>query len=275
MCRMLIYPAQSPARRAHSSAYSWGWLNEKSREDALARWCAGVIVYPPQQEDDAYLESRVNAEALDQEQPTHTWLPNYRYAYRARLSNEALNQLQQRCALITATCSAAGWGMPSGEAYGGYILPSLPVMPGSGETMLLHALKPLLEVWYGRIVFLPQEPESATIDKETNKGGGVVPLPGYEFCLVDGATEQVKPSTNTGNHTIDPLPRELVWDAGYVIEMFGASTSNLCSCFLTETSNTHDQLGIEIDFLNALALALGHANGNVVVLDIDADYAEG
>lgn len=214
-------------RRADPSDVEAGYsfLNDSQREDALRAWARGIVRHAP---GAALVQTTVWVP------PRHTVVPNCQVTSEAQASILARGQALTRGSNTSRTTTSA-------------------------ERVFMDSIKPLLGVWYGRLMLLR-----------------VGDLPWLIAQINPGAwIEWVRRgASNQRGLLMYPPPAQVLWRGADVVEMFGAEIGDLCCCSLVESANDPEVEALEADFLDALALTLTSSTEGTVLIDIDADYAE-
>lgn len=207
---------------------AWVFLTDPQRENALCGWTGGVV--------------RHSASCSGRE--TAAWIPSrHTVLLHTQVEAEAQASLLERGRAVGNAVRSAS---------------SRPRPVRGAERAFMDSLKPLLGVWYGRLM--------------------IMRVAGHPW-LVAQVDAPAWLSSSGGDASCGellecPPPASMLWRGGDVVEMFGAEVSDLCCCSLVERPADPEVEALEADFLDALGLVLSNSREGTVIIDIDADYAE-
>ncbi len=225
-------------RDARDTSDIWDFLTDSQRENALRAWAIGTVWHPA---------SFSGGDAA-------AWIPpRQTVMLHAQVSSET-----QRCLLDRGQVVRRGTVAPR--------------QIREVERAFMDILRPLLGVWYGRLMLL------RVADRDQPwLVAQVDPQPWLTWLGWQGRSER---SEVTGREAAGvglltgPPPGRVLWRGGDVVEMFGAASNDKCCCSLVESGGDPEVEALEAEFLDALGLVLTSSTEGTVVLDIDADYAE-
>lgn len=244
---------------------SFLFLSDPSRERSLVSWARGVVRYPPYSTCPAgpvhprcpgcpgCAAHHASPELSPCACPAGWLPPREALTLHSTIAPDAYECLLERGAL-----SRDGG---TGES-----------APRPAERAFLDELRPLLGIWYGRLVFI-RSPDQPCLVAQVNARAWIEGR-ASGLCSVE---------TGSGSYSAEsPLLLEYppAWAVLSrncpVVEMFGAEHADLCCCSLVESTH-QDNIALrdlESTFLDALGLMLLGSPEGTVLLDIDADYAE-
>lgn len=211
----------------------WGFLTDPERENVMRGWARGTMRHPPKH-------------PLGE---TAAWIPpRHVVSLHTQVTAEVQTCLLKRGHVIRDEASGSG---RSGEI--------APIQ--AAERAFLDSLKPLLGIWYGRLLLLRAAGGHWLVAQVEARAwtswlGGEVGRGEYSELLTF------------------PTPGSVLWGGGDVVEMFGARCNDRCCCSLVESPADPEVEALEVDFLDALGLAVSSSSEGTVLIDIDADYAE-
>jgi hypothetical protein len=216
---------------AESTDTGYDFLSEPEREEALRGWARGIVRYPP------------GPPGIHFAQPAQpaVWIPP---RYVVMLHDQVSAEAQ-------ANILARGQAIRGGSVS--------PRDVGRAERAFMDSIKPLLGIWYGRLMLLRTGGLPWLIAQVDPRAW--IKLGGWK-AVADVELLECPP------------PASVLWKGGDVVEMFGAETSDLCCCSLVDSPSNPEVVALEADFLDALALTLSSSAQGTVFIDIDADYAE-
>jgi len=215
---------------------AWDFLTDLQREDSLRTWASGSVRYP------SGYRAHLKCPAC---QPS-AWIP----PRHALILHTAVEPEARACLLNRGRTIARG-SVRSGRS-------SRPRPIQAAERLFMDSLKPLLGVWYGRLLLLR-----------------ALRLP----WLIAQADPRAWPALSgrgagCGGILECPSPGSVLWRGGEVVEMFGAWEGDMCCCSLVEDAADPAVQVVESDFLDNLGFVLSGSSQGTVIIDIDADYAE-
>ncbi len=229
------------------------FLSDSAREQSLISWVSGIVKHPPSSE---YARTGHTAHAAGTDHKAHTahtahsvhtapWLPPRRtLLLHCTIEPDAYNCLLERGQLAK-----------HGDPNHAHLQPT--------ERDFMNSIKPLLGIWYGRLVFIRSGDQPCLVAQVNTQAWNEL----YATARRLSETEYLPLLEN-------PPAWAVLWPGGDVIEMFGAESGELCCCSLVENARIVEVEALESSFLNALGLALLSSAEGTVLLDIDADYAE-
>ena len=207
---------------------AWVFLSDPQRENALCGWARGVV--------------RHSASCSGRE--TAAWMPSrHMVILHTQVDAEAQANLLERGQAVRKAVESGS---------------SRPRPVRGAERAFMDSLKPLLGVWYGRLMIM----------RVAGNPWLVAQVDALAWLSSSGG------DASCGELLDCPPPASALWRGGDVVEMFGAEVSDLCCCSLVESPADPEVEALEADFLDALGLVLSNSREGTVVIDIDADYAE-
>lgn len=214
----------------------WGFLTDPEREDVMRGWARGTMRHPPKH-------------PLGE---TAAWIPpRHVVSLHTQVTVEV-----QTCLLTRGHVIRGGPGGTGGSGGSGKTAPIQ-----AAERAFLDSLKPLLGIWYGRLLLL-------------RAAGGPWLIAQVEArAWTSWLGGEVGRGENSELLTF-PTPGSVLWGGGDVVEMFGAGCNDRCCCSLVESPADPEVDALEVDFLDALGLAVSSSSEGTLLIDIDADYAE-
>jgi hypothetical protein len=218
------------------------FLSDTSRERSLVSWARGTTKY----------SSPVRRAE------TTGWVP----ARDALILHSTIDPYAYACLLERGALSVSSAGAPTTLR--------------TAERAFLDRIKPLLGIWYGRLVFIRGRGQPCLVAQLNARTWLTGCAPGVSSAGTGSNTG----SSTTGNTGVLLLDYPPAWAVlcpeCSIVEMFGAEHAELCCCSLVEDSSEGnvEMADLEATFLDALGLALLSSEEGTVLLDIDADYAE-